>query len=1061
MFKSYLFIVLLILVSPVFAQDVVYSFLHGTVVDEKGLPVSSVQVTITGGGQTLTPTTDASGVFVSVFPVGDVTVTIGETAQTVKLVDEKITEATFKYLRPGIVMTINNFPDNAQMYPDCRAMVDGVEKRVNPVDMGKGKYWYNETNASAIAIVMWGGKADNKYFPNVFHRLYKFDKIEKTRQLTMDFPQPADISLNLLDDNGKVLPDDKPVSGTIATVMPANWYMDDWMNITTAGTFSGRRSGQNKDLKDLPVKNGSCVIPGLMPGVSFDLQLRYNGKVGPLTRLVVDFDGKASIAKYQFSSNKIEQKLIGVDGKPKANTTINASYIIDGTVQVTTAKSDENGIIKWSNIPGGRIIQWGDGIAAQTFNTDTPTALLLPPRAEGYVNLSTPNLPAGTRLVWFNGFEYKTGTKLNYLLTSATTPLQISTNYGIPITFYAVTNEATPRVAAYSLYLPYQDMTDKQFGSNLKLNLPLVNNGDGYIEMVNKDNNPVNVSRVTITSLDPLINQLMTNGKLIQVTNADDKIKITSPIPGKYQISADLDNIGAIITLPIKEKLKVKMKDMLFKAPGGSTINCIFKKNANDITTLTVTANKNEVAVYGDSKNILGCWMQKSSNIMLMWRPEYGNGNLKELKLRSVGLTITGPGNTDDIKIMSPFSAQNIYSTSNNLSAGIIGNTEDFVQKYSATDKYNLWQTSYVINLSNNQFAIFNVNNAKDDKLEVNIKENAPVKMRTLNLNFSETNTAAPRGILAVLDNNPNKTIFYTRDDANRSSLMIPDTTKTIRFMLPNCGITADIPVDKATTDIIKVPACKPTGITYKALLTDSKNNPMVSTPVTYCYMRYDSTVDINAFGFIAKSTTDDKGNITLSNLLPGHYIILPTREWWDFWAKKIGWMVKIPDTAGEITEVLKANEITAEVPAKSDKVMAAWLPDGQDKAEMLPTLSRFVPCFGKGGTGTLLAYDLSTSNCFVYPVNYQPDTGKFNAGTPLNTGITISLPLDKQNKYPQSVLLQGNGPWKDVAFRIKPVWRIMSAFNIMYTGINLPVGKWTAVVIDDNTETTMDLIAE
>ncbi|MEI6521213.1 MAG: carboxypeptidase-like regulatory domain-containing protein [bacterium] len=1062
MFKGFLFVVLLLLSLPIFAQNTVYTFLRGTVVDEKGVPVSTIPVIVTGGGQIFNLTTDANGLFVTVAPLGDVTVTIGDVvAQTVKLVDGEITEATFKYARPGIVMTINNFPDNAQMYPDCRALVDGVEKRVNPVDLGKGKYWYNETNATAIAIVMWGGKNDSKFFPNVFHRLYKFDKAEKTRQLTMDFPQPADISLKILDGDGKALPEDKTVSGTISTVMPANWYMDDWLNVTTPGAFTGRRSGQNKELKDLKVTNGTVIIPGLMPGVSFDLQLRNDGKAGPNTRLVVDFEGKTTLTQYQFTSNKVEQKIIGADGKPKANTMVNASYIMDGTAQIVTAKSDENGIIKWLGLPGGRLIVWGDGIQPQTFNTDNPTGISLPPRAEGYVNLTVPNLPAGTRLVWFIGLDYKPGTKLNYITSSLTTPVQFPTNYGVPITFYAITSETTPRVAAYSIFLPYQDLADKQFGSTLKLNIPLVNGGDGYIETLNNDKSPADVSRVEVTSDDPLINQLLANGKFVRMINSAGKIKIFSPIAGKYQVNVDLDNNSIAVTLPMKEKMTVKMKEMLFKAPGGSVVNCIFNKNSNEIITLSVTAEKIDVPVYGNPKDILGCWIQKSASSMLVWRPEYGNGNLKELKLRTVEMAVNGAINPDDIRIMSPFGAQAVLVNDNSLSSAIIGGTENTVQTYSAANKYNLWQTNYALNLSNNQFALFNVNDVKNGKLNVNIPDVAPVKMRTLNLKFSETNLTAPRGIIAVLDNNPNRMIYYTRDEANRCSLTIPEHTKTVRFMLPNCGITKDISVLPATTDIVTVPTSIPTGITYKAQLIDSKGNPMVSIPVTYCYMRYDTTLDINSFGFLAKTTTDEKGNITLENMLPGQYIILPTREWWDFWAKKIGWMVKIPDAAGEINAVLKANDITAEAPAKSDKVMAAWLPVGKDKAIMLPTLSRFVPSYGTGGNGTLLCFDLLTANAAVYPVSYQPDAGKFNAGTPLSSAITINLPLEKRNKYPQSLLIRGNGPWKDIFFRVKPTWRILSAFNIMTTSINLPAGKWTVVVLDDDSETTLELVAE
>jgi hypothetical protein len=1062
MLKGFLFVLLLLLSLPIFAEDVIYTFLQGKVLDEKGVPVSTIPVIVTGGGQTFTITTDVNGSFVTIAPLGDVTVTIGElVAQTITLADEKITEATFKYVRPGIVMTINNFPDNAQMSHDCRAMVDGVEKRVNPVDLGKGKYWYNETNATAIAIVMWGVKNDNKYFPHVFHRLYKFDKVEKTRQLSMDFPQPAEISLKILDGDGKPLPNDKTVSGTISSIMPANWYMDDWMNVATPGIFSGRRSGQSKELKDLKVNDGKIIIPGLMPGVSFDLQLRNDGKAGPNTRLVVDFEGKSTLTQYQFGNNKVEQKLTGADGKPKANTMINASYIMDGTVQVVAAKSDENGIIKWAGLPGGRLIVWGDGITPQTFNTDNPTGLPLPPRAEGYVNLAIPNLPAGTRLVWFNGLEYKAGTKLNYITVTPTTPVQFSTNYGIPMSLYAITNEPTPRIAVYSLHLPYQDLADKQFGSTLKINLPLVNGGDGYIETVNNDKSTADISRVKVTSIDPLINQLIANGKFVRVINNAGKIRIFSPIAGTYRVNVDLDDDGIAVNLPIKEKITVKMKEILFKVPGGSEVNYILKKNANEISTLSVTADKNDVAVYGNSKDILGCWMQKSAGSMLIWRPEYGNGNLKELKLRNLELIINGVANPDDIRIMSPFGAQANPVTDNSLSSGIISGTENMVQKYSNTDKYNLWQTNYAVNFSGNQFAIFNVNDVKNGKLSMNITEVAPVKMRALNLKFSETNTTAPRGIIAVLNNNPNQMIYHSRDEANRCSLMIPEWTKTVRFMLPNCGTTKDINVLPANTDIITVPASTPTGITYKALLTDNRGIPMVNIPVTYCYMRYDSNIDINSIGFIAKTATDDKGNITLANLLPGQYIILPTREWWDFWTKKIGWMVKIPDTAGEISEVLKANDITADIPAKTDKVMAAWLPDGKDKAVMLPTFSKFVPSYGTGGNGTLLVYDMLSANPTVYPVNYQPDAGRFNAGTPLTTAITINLPLEKRNKYPQSVLIRGNGPWKDINFRIKPTWRILSAFNIMTTSINLPAGKWTTVVVDDDTDSTLELVAE
>ncbi|MEI6519490.1 MAG: carboxypeptidase-like regulatory domain-containing protein [bacterium] len=1100
MIKRVIFLIsLMSLFTLAFAQDVTFGFLQGVVKSDTGVLCVNERVTVSSGKNKFNFTTDAKGFFSTMMPSGDATIEVLGVAKTVKIVEGETTTCELVVVRPGVTLTINNIPaNNNDYYVNGAYMLDGREIGLNnPQRVADGKFFFQlPAEATSLAISASFSRNTRVILPtNSIHKIWSFQTKDAVRNLSIDYPKSVQLPIKVTDDTAKAIADGTKITGRINWNYPKNQNFDDWTKVDLADANRRQPTNENYDWIRInaTVANGTIVLPEVMPGASYTLQMSIDGGTrGMPVPVIVDENGKTDVTSYSFTPRRVSMTAFDSSGKPAANAIVNASYINDGRMKIISAKSDENGIVNWIDMPPVRATIWGDNIPVGILPanaTKSVTPLEPPVRTNTSIYLkSTVDKISGLCV-------YKSDTRSDYQtqqINMSTDSSRYNNNIGgylnSPITLYLITNEDIPRCKVITFYIPINDSPDTSYGSTglLEINdFDIAPSAD--VKIFNSDGvTPAQFNQLSVASdLYPKeISQTSIN-QLVKVTRTKKGISLRAAVPGKYKLMIDMlsdpNNPAAEITLPSKDAVTVVLKTESANLPGGAVVNWVDYSNPLEIHSMTLPADaeKPEVPVYYDKNKILGWWSKTApNNLRICTNGEVKNLVLKTFTVKQVdenGKEIANLNNGSNYysSLLALFPQTMDYNRGqqNQTMFNIISNSENVAVALTNKARLNLWLTKYLINspYGNGQKIASMLEINKDTPAELVIKRpvttfmnTTPVNSRYINIEYNiagKMNYNSNSDMMVYPDGDISKKKILRRNDS--FIIDYPDTTTKITIIFPTVGIAKDVPYKFVDNYLrLKTTDFKPL-TTIKGKFYDAKGAVMKNAQVSIIFAGSPDS----GCGLSMSKTTDADGNYSFENIPAGTYQINDSSNMYygnRGTAKPGMWLVKVPEDKAEILFDLKLIETPVFIRPYNINENSyngitvgayAWLlQDGTDKAIQLP-FSRSITCIHdfKPKNGILYIYSASSNSGrsgFYSRVNWDTkiDINNYNATMPETKLPLTSLiaPLIENVAYPTTATVNGTGPWEEVKYTQIIQWQFYAGLNcaIAQCG-SLPPGDW------------------
>ena len=547
--KKYVMFFFLLLSFAVFSQDaVVYAFFKCTLKDDNGIPIVNTKVIVTSLNFTYTAITNTEGFFQTMVPEGDVVVTVNEFKKNIKVAGDVVKEYLIVIPRPGLLITINNLPENVAYNMDVYCKINELQQALSVTTLSPGKYWVNlSIEATQLGFILSSTNRNINQLPIMLHYYTKFDTKEASRKIEVNYPSLATTSISVLK-NGVKIKDGTLINGSIAIMIPDNSYLTDWITDLKSLPIPRRQQHSSIALTDLVVANGKIQLPQLMPGTLYNLSLRDGSAAGASILFNLNPDGKADITEYNIVSRKVSQKVFSLRGNPAINTFVKISYLSGDNIIVRDNKTNAEGMVTWEDMPLGRAIIWGNEVQPGVIMPDD-TEMVKPlnqPKIESSVRMDIKtDVPIKVSYRQANWDDTNTQTQVNTKMAYLQTGCKVSL-------FITAQDGSNKNLLIQDLYVPYCD-TPESKNRIIVLPVTLNKNITSNLKITDKKGKGVSVSKLQILPDSDQMKTLM-DTKMIEMIDGKDtgEYLINAPA-GKYKLICDLYDVNnpvQIIELP-------------------------------------------------------------------------------------------------------------------------------------------------------------------------------------------------------------------------------------------------------------------------------------------------------------------------------------------------------------------------------------------------------------------------------------------------------------------------------------------------------------------------------
>ncbi len=1062
--KKLIIFSLLLFSCAVFSQDVVYAFFKCSIKDDNGLPIINTKAVITAQNFTYTALTNTEGLIQTMVPEGEVTVTINDLKKVVKVAGDIVNEYNIVIPRPGLLITINNIPENTTCNMDVYCRINDLQQALMVTTISNGKYWVSlPSEATQLGFILNTSNRVTNQLPQMFHYYTKFDTKEISRKIELNYPKGVAPSLTI-SKNGVKVKDGSLINGTISIIIPDNSYLSDWVTDLKTLPLPRRQQHSSIVLTDMIVTNGKIQLPALMPGTLYNLSLRDGTSTGQPLLFNINTDGTSDLTEYNIVSRKVTQKVFTLKGEPAANSLVKMSYLIGNNIVIREVKTGADGMITWDDMPLVRAIIWGKDIQPGVILPDDKeiTKPLLAPKFESTIRVDiNSDIPIKVTYLQKNSPE-DPGTvnpsygKTIYLQSGNQTSLLIAAQDG-----------SNRSLLIQDIYIPYCDSPESK---NRILTLPITLNksNSATLKFIDKSGKSADVSKLQIMPESQQMRKLIGDSKLIDIMKGKEigEYIINAPI-GKYKITCDMYDANN----PIAEfdssidKLEIKVNDPICIAPPAAVVKFISVDNPLEVKSLVVNANNASVPVYGNKDKIIGWWMQLSPNTMKV--KQYQSDKDEILNMKTYNLKFSNENNNiENLKIYPAF-PDDMKSVQNqnpnllpNYGQQIFSDGNEVMNIASSDISLNLWDTKYSFErIQSNIFCIFKPVFTKDTVQEIIYKtttayteKNIRIVLPVTNLTKVATRDLMP-GSRIVAEGTNNKVIYASMDRNGAVVIAVPTDTTKISVFTPGQGAINKFALN-ANTEVN--PAKYEPASKIKIKLYDPAGNIMNDTTLVYRYSMPDMVYSGEFYGRV---TTDAKGEAIIDNAVPGDYTVIVGNDWRNFQDKRYGWLVNMPEDSPDINVELKAVDMPAILQSNSEFAQIWWLADGESKAVKLPVVyANAVLHSSKLGSGIVLMSEYSTQTIVSRRFVLKPGYNYISTVNDSNANIILPI-LDDNSIPPDSIYIKGQNEWSTVRIYVKPKWKSITGIGIFVAQITgLPAGKWTAGVKWGGKDMNIDL---
>ena len=370
LFTMLLLLLMVITAEPLFA--VTYGQLQGKISFSDGLGFATTSFRIITGTESRKMMSDKDGEFSAVLPTGRALIKIASFQQSVLIVEGEVTTVKLIVPRPGWVIRCVDPQGNvlAAQYGLVRYKLPSVKKNKpaawrteDGLIIADGLLWF-ATIPSNIRIlqllysVSEGDNSKNEY------QQWSFATPATSHKLTAIGAPRVQFWLFLEDGNGNRLAN-----------MPITGQMSFWQPSYSFAIFDNpakvNMSSQPYPLADLQTDERGALFLGRCPAGKYAVSLQAGERSGlPMTVILQKNgavgDGSVAGKTYQarLTTRTVTQTVFSSTGKVLPHALVNATYCQKQRAVYLQQQADENGVVRWSDLPPVPVITWGEGLAA-------------------------------------------------------------------------------------------------------------------------------------------------------------------------------------------------------------------------------------------------------------------------------------------------------------------------------------------------------------------------------------------------------------------------------------------------------------------------------------------------------------------------------------------------------------------------------------------------------------------------------------------------------------------------------------------------------------------------
>ncbi|HEY3377878.1 MAG TPA: hypothetical protein VGL77_10335, partial [Armatimonadota bacterium] len=277
---------------------IVYGLVKGTVAYDGAGPVRNVPVTVVAtAGEPLTLTTDNTGTFTGMVPVGRATalaegntVTFDVKAGQVNSVSLLIVPARGILIK---ALNADNTPYVNSFLTGATREANGAPRFLNARSLGNGRYWFPDVSGSVTEFAV-SASIPGTYFSGIYFQHWSFPEFAELRKLGIIVPKAVHVTLPITDETGVRL-SGLALQGRLSSISPDPFSF--WANTPREPTW------RDADLQwivkpTLATDGDGCLDLGNLAPQRYALSLASADADGDFVPFEVKSDGTVTLQAY-------------------------------------------------------------------------------------------------------------------------------------------------------------------------------------------------------------------------------------------------------------------------------------------------------------------------------------------------------------------------------------------------------------------------------------------------------------------------------------------------------------------------------------------------------------------------------------------------------------------------------------------------------------------------------------------------------------------------------------------------------------------------------------------